>query len=618
MLALFYYISYIFAIKKNKIMNKERYQYYLAKIAELNFSLGYYRKRNRLFLVLELSFFSISVGFLCCYATIYTSLFLLLISIFTFCAYLLARYFDSKNSIQIKNLESLLTVYKNEQKYLSGDFTVFGDGKEYIDHNHPFSLDVDLFGSDSLFNRINRTVTSGGSDYLARCLSSVNHYISGRDKLIRQLAEQEIFRTSFVAKGVEHHIDTDAVVTAIEQVRHLKLPLFSQSRHRYVAAHISLLLFYISIILSFFSFFPYQLLIVWGLVHLGISVGCSLSSIRQITKVITHLRYSLDTYISLVSLISKKELRQMSDSSVDFLDIDESVRSFDALEKILNRLDKRGNILGLLLTNIFSFSDFFLLYHFSLWRDKELENISIWVDKISILDACISMATYCYNHPSCTDAEIVDIDGVLYQAKDLYHPFLDGSAVSNDFTIENQHCYIITGANMAGKSTFLRAVAINYILAMNGMPVFAAQLRVSSFDLFTSMRTTDDLAHGISYFNAELLRLQQLISNCKKNQHTLIILDEILKGTNSLDKLNGSLLFLKEIGRLPVTAVIATHDLELSKLEQDNPAKYQNYCFEIELTSDITYNYRLTRGIAKNQNATFLLKKIICNIDLSQ
>jgi DNA mismatch repair ATPase MutS len=154
------------------------------------------------------------------------------------------------------------------------------------------------------------------------------------------------------------------------------------------------------------------------------------------------------------------------------------------------------------------------------------------------------------------------------------------------------------------------------------MPVFADSLRVSLFSLFSSMRTTDDLAHGISYFNAELLRLQQLIETCRQNRHTLIILDEILKGTNSLDKLNGSRLFLQSVSALPITGIIATHDLELSKMQQEHPDRFHNYCFEIplgpkgglpeqELSDEITYTYRLSEGVARNQNATYLLKRIL-------
>lgn len=190
--------------------------------------------------------------------------------------------------------------------------------------------------------------------------------------------------------------------------------------------------------------------------------------------------------------------------------------------------------------------------------------------------------------------------------------------MKNDFTIKDDNYYIITGANMAGKSTFLRSLGVNYILAMAGMPVFADQLKISRFRLFSSMRTTDDLTHGISYFNAELIRLEELLKFCKESGEgnkeplrTLIILDEILKGTNSLDKLNGSRKFLEAIAKQPVSGIIATHDLELSKMENDASGKFHNYCFEIDLGTDVTYTYKIQKGVARNQNATFLLNKIL-------
>lgn len=164
---------------------------------------------------------------------------------------------------------------------------------------------------------------------------------------------------------------------------------------------------------------------------------------------------------------------------------------------------------------------------------------------------------------------------------------------------------------MAGKSTFLRTLGVNYILAMNGLPVFADRLRVSVFSLFSSMRTTDDLTHGISYFNAELLRLKQLLRHTSQVESTLIILDEILRGTNSADKLNGSRLFLEHISQCAVTGVIATHDLELSRMADQRPDRFHNYCFEIALGTDVTYSYRITPGVARNQNATFLLGQLL-------
>lgn len=316
-------------------------------------------------------------------------------------------------------------------------------------------------------------------------------------------------------------------------------------------------------------------------------------------------------------------------------DLAEALPSFAQLEKILKGYDRRGNFLGLFFTDAFMLSDFFLVRSFLKWKNTYMVKMEEWMDVVSEMDVAVSMADFRYNHPEANDAVFVEKEAaegclvqtasapVVFEARNLYHPFLGAKAVKNDFTIRDANYYIVTGANMAGKSTFLRSLGTNYILAMAGMPVFADSLKLSRFRLFSSMRTSDDLTHGISYFNAELLRLEQLMQFCKAapSLRTLIILDEILKGTNSVDKLNGSRLFLEAISQLPVSGVIATHDLELSKMEQEHGAdapdadpmkhRFHNYCFEIDLGTDVTYTYKIQPGVARNQNATFLLTHLI-------
>ena len=336
-------------------------------------------------------------------------------------------------------------------------------------------------------------------------------------------------------------------------------------------------------------------------------------TLKRVNQSISIILPRLGTYVSMIMQIVTSDLKsQEGRDIIGMLSADEqnALKSFRLLKGIINDLDQRNEV-WVPISNALYLADYFIVRRFLLWQDRYMMHIEDWIDAVSHFDALVSMATFRYNEPDATDAELVDADEVVYEARGLYHPFLGQKAVRNDFSISDQQYYIITGANMAGKSTFLRSVGINYVLACCGMPVFADSLRVSLFSLFSSMRTTDDLAHGISYFNAELLRLQQLIETCKQNCHTLIILDEILKGTNSLDKLNGSRLFLQSVSTLPITGIIATHDLELSKMQQEYPDRFHNYCFEIQLSDEITYTYRLSEGVARNQNATYLLKNIL-------
>lgn len=354
----------------------------------------------------------------------------------------------------------------------------------------------------------------------------------------------------------------------------------------------------------------------WGtLMFFGVLMLCS-GLLRQMSKAVNSLCRQMKAYTELVRLAATTELCTVDDPCLGMSSGSEAayaLTSFDELRRILDGLDRRGNVLGLIVFDTFLLSDFFLVRRFCRWQRMHAADMERWIDSVSVLDALVSMATFRYNEPSAGRAEIADTDGVVYDARGIYHPFLGASAVPNDLRIEDNHYYIVTGANMAGKSTFLRSLGVNYLLAVNGMPVFAAGLRVSLFSLFSSMRTSDNLSRGISYFNAELLRLGQLMEACRRSPRTLIILDEILKGTNSLDKLNGSRMFLDAISELPVTGIIATHDLELSKMADSPSGRFHNLCFEIELSDNVIYTYKITPGVARNQNATWLLRNMIRN-----
>lgn len=574
--------------------------------------------RNRGFISGEIISFVAFVGFIVAYVTVDWGLTSVLLSVLSLILYIAIRYIDMRNSTEIDRLDAKLRVYQKELKYLSGDFTCFGDGARYVDSGHPFTFDMDVFGHASLFNRINRTVTTGGSDYLAECLGWQHEYNSSEDieninrrrAAVDRIANLERLRTEFMSYGNNDVADTSAVLCAVGNIASMSVPAFAVSRLSLCVAGLSLIVFFTLILLSIFTSLSGNIPVMWGILQFfAVFMVCS-KPLREISKVVNSLHGHLATYIKLIRLIAGSELSDIADRDL-CLEKSGDMSVFDGLKAILDGLDRRGNVLGLMVFDTFLLSDFFLVRRFAKWKNNNIETVRQWIDTVSVIDALISMATFRYNEPQSVNAVIIDSDEVVYDVKGLYHPFIGTKAVHNDFNIINDNYYIITGANMAGKSTFLRSLGINYILAMNGMPVFADSLRISVFSLFSSMRTTDDLTQGISYFNAELLRLKLLLDECGRRKRTLIILDEILKGTNSLDKLNGSRLFLNEITAYPVTGIIATHDLELSKMADDMPDTFHNYCFEIKLAEKITYTYKITPGVARNQNATYLLKNII-------
>ena len=651
---------------------KESYQHsvekYAAEVAAL-------KRKNNAFITSELLLFGAMAICLVCYFALDGDTHLWLCAAFlSLVAYFLVRHFDDKNKQEIEHKTALMQVCQDEVKAMEGDFSSYESGDTYQNPHHAYAFDLDIFGKDSLYQRICHTITTGGSDALANNLSRETplsiEEIESRRELQQDLAEsQHEWRLEFFALGELNRlalsqslstassstsswgkINSSAVVKAMEKVSQMVLPAWFGSWMALAIGWLLIIGICSSVLLAILGVVSVDIPLWWVMVQFMIVFSVCKSALDKIDSNGGKLRHQLMAYSQVLRLISQRTFHSALGQQMQN-QLAEALPSFSQLEKILNGYDRRGNFLGLFFTDSFLLSDFFLVRRFLKWKNNYMAQMEEWVDVVSEMDAMVSMADERYNHPEATDAKLVEADAkdgqsassssesmatspkVVFEAKNLYHPFLGAKAVKNDFCIDDGNYYIVTGANMAGKSTFLRSLGINYILAMAGMPVFADTLRISRFRLFSSMRTSDDLTHGISYFNAELLRLEQLVQFCKGDAQkhkanfasqgklsckgdslrTLIILDEILKGTNSVDKLNGSRLFLESIAHLPVSGVIATHDLELSKMENgsEQGRRFHNYCFEIDLGLDVTYTYKIQRGVAKNQNATFLLKKLI-------
>lgn len=583
---------------------------------------------------------AVAVVYLCGYVSVAVFIPAFCIALASFVG---VKVFDRQNSVAIDGMEARIDVYRQNIRYMEGDFSRFDDGTRYETPSHQYSFDMDIFGKGSLYNRLCRNVTTGGADRLAgildsaacrsyaadrfvasqdkpssRCGTSVPALpseIDRRQKAISELAEMEEWRTDFLSAAYKGNIDTGAILKALHEAKEAGIPEAALSRKGLTMVASSIAIFVVLLILTVFTPLPADFVCLWTVAQLAVSIGASAKAIKMISKSVEKISVSTKRFVSLLHIITEAQFREEDNKLVASVlkgnNGAEALNSLKELKAILDALDRRANVLGLVIFNALGYSDFFLVRRYLRWQRDNVASFERWVDAVSLMDAMVSMATMRCNEPQAVMPVVTDSEEVVFEAKGLYHPFLGEKAVKNDFIIQDSNYYIVTGANMAGKSTFLRSIGVNYILAMCGMPVFAESLRVSVFNLFSSMRTSDDLTHGISYFNAELLRLRQLLDNVRQASHTLIILDEILKGTNSLDKLNGSRMFLEAIAKLPVSGLIATHDLELSKMADEYPARFHNFCFEIKLSDAITYTYKISPGVARNQNATYLLKGIL-------
>lgn len=529
-------------------------------------------------------------------------------------AYVTALVLDSQLRSRIDALRAKQRVCRNEIDGLGGTFSAFRDGSEYVNPQHEYAYDLDIFGKDSLFNRINRTVTRKGSDRLAERLTRLSEDkqdILERQAAVAELAQMPDWRIEFLSHPfTESHLD-------------LMAGLLDRGKPATSALRTTLPYLSVGLTLSF-------LILGWTGVCTWASFGLMFTA--QLSATLLTSRLSAKTnaqaetlckeftsYLHVLRDIERAEFRSKRLVEIRhdlFLKEADSLAALRQLARILNLYNQRGNaVVYIALNGLFLF-DIALIRMFAAWKRTYTTYINMWVSHIAEVDALVSLATYAYNHPhNCLPHILGDDADCVIRAENVCHPFLNPEkAVPNSFTLRKKNVAIITGANMAGKSTFLRTIGVTYVLAVNGVPVCAERFGFAVVSLFSSMRTTDDLTHDISYFNAELIRLKNLIRHVRSHRFTLIILDEILKGTNSKDKLTGSVLFLREIAKYDIAALIATHDLELAKLEEQAPSTYVNYCFEIELSEDIKYTYRIQRGAARNMNGSYLLAKLLQSV----
>lgn len=527
--------------------------------------------------------------------------------------YLLNLY--SLHSEQKEFLSNLVVINQNEGRALTGDLSEFDAGNSYTDSEHAFSNDVDLFGTSSLFQYLNRSVTSYGRDILANWLS--DPFLLARNLILRQdaineLAKKEKWRQEFMASGMKKSLGKSDISSLLEWMEEDPL-IQSSSINKYLiyllpaAAIISLLL----VVTGILPYTVFTFIFLFNLFY----IATGLKKINKIHKVLSRKYNYLSSIEKLFKsfdneLFTSETLNEVK-SNISSGKVSAAV-SVSKLSRLIHAFDSRLNILVSFVLNGMFLWDYHIIYRLEKWKSKYRELFPVWLNMLGQVDAFISLGNYAFNNQDFVYPVISDTNR-MFSAKNLGHPLIDEEKrVCNDFLLEKKgKVCIISGANMAGKSTFLRTLAVNYILAMAGAPVCASEMQFIPVKLFTSMRTTDSLSHNESYFYAELKRLKQLKSRIEKGEPIFFILDEILKGTNSADKSLGSKLFLERLVKLGGTGLIATHDTSLGEMEKDFPGLIFNMCFEIEIDGEtIKFDYKLQPGITHKMNAALLMKQM--------
>lgn len=512
-------------------------------------------------------------------------------------------------------LETQAHIIQEELQALSGDYSSFEDGKEYVNPEHPYSFDLDIFGRRSLFQSINRTCTFFGKVRLAEWLQNHLHEkasIEKRQEMVREISEHTLFREQFRVAGLVHHSQSSDAE---------KIQAWSQSPAQYLhAGWVKAFIWGVPVINS--------LLLITSLAGwtsfswLGLSFGIFLVLSFGIIKRATYIQEtygkqlkSLNGYARLIALAKAEDWKSagMQELMERFnLNGQSPIQALQQLSKELDRLDLRNNQFLYVLLEGSIFFQLQEIVHIERWKARYGQHINEWLETVGKLDALCSLGTFAYNHPQYTYPELTE-KPFCFLATQMGHPLMPASqCVKNDATIPSRPFFlIITGANMAGKSTYLRTIGVNYLLACVGTPVCCEKLKLHPNQLITSLRTSDSLSDNESYFFAELKRLKRIIDLLNQGQQLFIILDEILKGTNSMDKQKGSFDLIRQFMQLKANGIIATHDLLLGSLIKQFPEEIRNYCFEADIKeNELTFSYKLREGVAQNMNACFLMKKM--------
>lgn len=506
-----------------------------------------------------------------------------------------------------KYTDTIIALNKKELNVLDGQWHALPNGKEYSDKDHYFSQDIDLFGQNSIFQYINRTVSEDGSRLLANLfLANDTSGILERQQAIKELGKLADWRQDFTTKGllVKTEISIESMVQWLKNYRPFTSKIMLWGPIFFGIASI------VAVVMFFTGLISGGILVSWFLVGLGIS-GIFVKRVSRIAVQSSKVMSVFQEYHKLIRCIEEQnfESRLLQKTKTVLKNNGEPTsRVIHRFGTYLSSLDQRNNILVSLFANGLFLKDLWECYRIEKWIAMYGHQVGDWFNVLTFFDAYSSLGNYAFNHPSHTYPGLV-AKGPILKVENAIHPLLKEGAVRNDFTVEENHFLIITGANMAGKSTFLRTVCLLVVFANAGLPVSAESFAYRPIKLITSMRTTDSLAQAESYFYSELKRLQFITSELQKSSY-LVVLDEILKGTNSKDKALGSKKLLEKLLNINVTGIIATHDLSLCEVANEH-AKAENHYFDAQIIDgNLHFDYTLREGICKNMNASFLLKEM--------
>lgn len=514
-------------------------------------------------------------------------------------------------------LRHLLWVYQNEVNLINGLENGYNHGTAFEDENHPYLADLDIFGRSSLFALINRCSTKNGIEHLSKNFIEPN---SKTEILARQEAVKEV--TTHIDNTFEFRANLkDHDVSKIEQIKEkLRSRLADQlkfTHQPFLRAYVKVLPMVISLLFFAALIFGGKL---WAVLTLVALINASI--IFFLTKKIDQIYYGFSGSSALLSdyatAIKWTEDRAWKSTYIlRLFESDDKVSGqIKKLSKIIQAFDARLNILLSAVLNFFLLWDLSCCIKLDKWHQSASKKVENGLNSIGRFEELISLATLNYNHPNWIFPKI---EGQFFlSTTELGHPLIKVQhRINNNFHFAKAPTVdIITGSNMAGKSTFLRTLGINMVLAYAGAPVCATQMELSIFKILTYMRIKDSLNESTSTFKAELNRLKMILENVAIHQNSFVLIDEMLRGTNSKDKFLGSKAFIEKLITVGTPTLFATHDLQLAELKDIYETAVRNYHFDIQIDGgEMNFDYKIKQGPCTTFNAAILLKEIGLSVD---
>ena len=521
---------------------------------------------------------------------------------------------DANNGARIRRLDCLGTLVSQEASFLKDGTSIPAvDSSAFLEPEHLYAYDLDIFGKSSLYNFLNRSQSEPGRSLLAAWLSGPadRGTILLRQEAAKELAADPDFIFDLNAIGKETPLQHKTVTRIkdwlLEDSNLYRAKIWNVVRWVYPVISFGLLGCYIA------SLIPSAIFGVCFLLFIVVSFSIT-SKASKDYAMLSGIVKEISLVSESVALIEKKSFSTSLNLELQKALIQPAKASVQIrqLDKLLGRFDVRLNAMGFIFINSFLLWDLHQMIGLNKWRDKNRGSVSGWIEALATTEALSSIALLHFNRPEWVFPGI-EPTHFHFSATNLGHPLIPADKrVTNSFSTEGTgQIELITGSNMAGKSTFLRTIGVNVVLAMAGAPVCASACRVSSVRVVSSMRIADNLEDSTSTFYAELKKLKSIIDRVKAHEHVFILLDEILRGTNSRDRLAGSQALVRQLIRDKAVGIIATHDLELAHMEQTLPGHIRNYYFDVQFYGDqLGFDYKLREGVCTTKNAELLMKQI--------